>query len=188
MRAFFCIPIPDPLCAKIHDIAERLRSQTRMSASWVAQHNYHITLRFLGDIDPALTVGLDNQCRTLCRDIAPFVCSLDRVGAFPSVGRARVLWVGGEAPASFCRLTQALSRGLVDVGFPEVREESVVHVTLARVKDRPDPALPGLISELNPISSMEMMADRVVLMESTLTQRGAIYSPLFSARLGARQR
>jgi len=184
MRAFFCIPIPDPLRGRLHDTAERLRSNTKMRASWVPRQNYHITLRFLGDIDPVLSVNLDELCRILWKDITPFECSLDRVGAFPDADRARVLWVGGEARPPFRRLMQALSTGLVDLGFPRVKIDSLVHVTLARVKDRPDPALPELISRLNPIEPLKMMIDRVVLMESLLTQRGAVYSPLFSVGLG----
>lgn len=184
MRAFFAIPIRNRLRGTILETAEHLRSQTRMRASWVPQRNFHITLRFLGDIDPELSVDLDDLCRALCKDLEPFECIMDRVGAFPSVDRARVIWVGGEAPPSFRRLSQALSDGLVDLGFPEPRKESWVHVTLARIKDRPDPALPGLISGLNPIAPMKMTVDHIALMESTLTPQGAEYSPLFTARLG----
>ena len=183
MRAFFCIPMPEQLREPIYEAAEHLRSQTKMRASWVSRQNYHMTLRFLGDIDPALSVDLEFLCRTLCRDIAPFECSLDRIDAFPNVDRARVIWVGGEAPPSFLRLSQALAAGLVDLGFPQSKCESLVHVTLARVKDRPDPALPGLISELNPLAQLKMLVDRIVLMESTLTRHGAVYSPLFSREL-----
>lgn len=183
MRAFFGIPIQNQLRGTILETAEHLRSQTRMRASWVPQQNYHITLRFLGDIDPELSVDLDDLCRAVCKELEPFECIMDRVGAFPSADRARVVWVGGEAPPSFRRLSQALSDGLVDLGFPEARKESWVHVTLARIKDRPDPALPGLISELNPIAPMKMTVDHIALMESTLTPQGAEYSPLFTTKL-----
>ncbi|MCK5247792.1 RNA 2',3'-cyclic phosphodiesterase [Candidatus Bipolaricaulota bacterium] len=184
MRAFFGIPIQNQLQWAIRETAEHLRSQTRMRASWVPQQNYHITLRFLGDIDPDLSVDLDDLCRAVCQDLEPFECIMDRVGSFPSVDRARVIWVGGEASPSFRRLSQALSDGLVDLGFPETRKESWVHVTLARIKDRPDPALPGLISELNPIAPLKMPVDHIALMESTLTPQGVVYSPLFTTRLG----
>jgi len=184
MRAFFGIPIQSQLRETILETAGCLRSQTKMRARWVPQRNYHVTLRFLGDIDPELSIDLDDLCRAVCKDIEPFECIMDRVSAFPSVDRARVIWVGGEASPSFRRLSQALSDGLVDLRFPEARKESWVHVTLARVKDRPDPALPGLISELNPIAPIKMTVDRIALMESTLTPQGAEYSPLFTTRLG----
>lgn len=184
MRAFLCIPIPDQLRATIHRTAEGLRSKTRMRANWVPWKNYHITLRFLGDIDPGLSVRLDKLCRDICCDISPFDCSLDRVGAFPNVDRAQVIWIGGAAPSSLQQLSLALSAGLADLDFPETREEDQVHVTLARIKDRPDSELPSLIANLNPIGPLQMTADRVVLMESTLSSRGAEYSPLFTTKLG----
>jgi len=158
-----------------------------MRASWVPKGNYHITLRFLGDIDPALVVDLDELSRAVCEKIAPFECSLDRVGAFPNIDHARVIWVGGEAPPSFSQLTQTLAAGLVDLGFPQAKKESLLHVTLARVKNRPDPAVPDLIAKLNPIDPLKMTIDRIVLMESTLTQQGAVYTPLFETKLGEPQ-
>ena len=169
-------------------MAERLRLATHMRASWVPKDNYHLTLRFLGDIDPSLTVNLDRLCRTVCEDIAPFECILDRLGAFPTVDRARVLWVGGEIPSSFRRLMQALSQGLIDLGFPRTKKEPEVHATLARIKDRPDPALPGVIARFNPIKPMCLAIDKIVLMESTLTAQGAVYTPLFTTKLGELQR
>jgi len=187
MRTFFCIPIPDRHCEILAQLAERLRLATHMRASWVPKDNYHLTLRFLGDVDPSLTVDLDHLCRAVCEGIAPFECILDRLGAFPTVDRARVLWVGGEIPPSLRRLTHALSEGLTDLGFPRAKKESVVHTTLARIKDRPDPALPGVIAQLNPIKPMHLAIDSIVLMESELTAQGAVYTPLFTTKLGEPQ-
>ncbi len=187
MRTFFCIPIANRHCKTLAHTAERVRLATHMRASWVPRQNYHITLRFLGDIDPASTVDLDHLCRAVCERIAPFDCILDRLGAFPTVDRARVLWVGGEIPPSLRRLTHALSEGLTDLGFPRAKEESVVHATLARIKDRPDPALPGVIARFNPIKPMCLEIDSIVLMESELTAQGAVYTPLFTTKLGEPQ-
>ncbi|TFH10417.1 MAG: RNA 2',3'-cyclic phosphodiesterase [Candidatus Atribacteria bacterium] len=183
MRAFFCIPIPDVLRDSIDAIARDLRSKTTMHASWVALENYHVTLGFLGDIDASLTVPLEALCRSLCTATAPFECVLDQVGAFPDADRARVIWVGGDAPQPFRKLSSALGAGLEELGFPRARSESHVHVTLTRIKDHPDPSLSNLIIRANPIELGRLFVDRIVLMESVLTQRGAIYSPLFTVNL-----
>jgi len=158
-----------------------------MRASWVSQQNYHVTLRFLGDIDPMLTVDLRALADDVADTVSPFECVLDRVGTFPQPERARVLWIGGDAPDGFGRLADELSRGLGELGFGRVRRESVVHVTIARVKGRPDPALADVIGRTNPSAPLRMTADRLVLMESLLTPQGAVYTPLFTCRLGGRE-
>lgn len=187
MRAFFCIPIADDHCAMLEQTADRLRSATRMKASWVPRQNYHITLRFLGDIREGSIRDLEEASRVASQTVAPFYCVLDRVDAFPSVERARVLWVGSEAPSAFQCLSDGLSKGLLDLGFPQAKRDSMVHATLARIKDRPDPALPNVISDLNPIEPLSISVDRIVLMESVLTGRGAVYTPRFTTRLAAAQ-
>jgi 2'-5' RNA ligase len=184
MRAFFCIPIPEQHSVVLQHMADRLRSATDMRASWVSRQNYHITLRFLGDIDQDLTMELEKLSRDVGERVAPFHCVLDRVGAFPTSKNARVLWVGGAISPSFRRLTKALSEGLIDLGFPQAKKDSVVHATLARIKDRPDPALPDVIDQLNPIEPLPLEIDQIVLMESVLTARGAVYTPVFTTKLG----
>lgn len=185
MRTFFCIPIINRHCETLAHTAARVRTTTQMKANWVSQDNYHITLRFLGDIDPELVVDLDHLSRDIAEDNEPFECTLDRLGAFPSIDRARVLWVGGDIPPSFRRLSRSLSAGLADLGFPQGKKDSVVHVTLARIKDLPDPGLTRAIEALGPLKPMYMAVDRLVLMESTLTAQGAVYTPLFTTKLGA---
>ncbi|MBU1049342.1 RNA 2',3'-cyclic phosphodiesterase [Candidatus Bipolaricaulota bacterium] len=184
MRTFLCIPISERHREFLAHTAMRIRSMTHMRASWVPQDNYHITLRFLGDMDPSLIVDLDRCCRDVAARIGPFECTLDRIGAFPSPDRARVIWVGGALSPSFERLAHKLSSGLSELGFPPTKRESVIHATLARIKDRPDPVLPEVISQLSPIQPLSVVIDRMVLMESTLTAQGSAYTPLFTKPLG----
>jgi 2'-5' RNA ligase len=184
MRAFFCIPADSKLKERIGSIASRLRDATRMRASWVRPENYHLTVRFLGEIDPMSTLELDELCRRVAIAVSPFDVFLDRVGAFPSFERARVIWVGGAAPSAYVALASSLNERLREMGFPKDRNETVAHVTLARVKGAPDPELPGSIDAMNPLPGWPLRADRIVLMESRLTPRGAIYTPLFTVPFG----
>jgi 2'-5' RNA ligase len=141
-------------------------------------------LQFLGDIEPMLTIELDRLARSVASDLPPFQCTLDRVGAFPRIDRARVVWVGGDVPEGYRQLSEGLSAGLAELGFARARRETVTHATLARVKDRPDPKLVESIEGMNPLSPIRFTVDRLALMESVLTPRGAEYAPLFTCVLG----
>ncbi len=182
MRAFFCIPLPADVRASFNRTAGAIRAEMTMRASWVRPENYHVTLRFLGEIDPLLTVDLEEAARRIVRRIEPFPLVFDRLGCFPSVERARVLWLGGDAPPQFLGLAASLHHELERLGFPPERKATVVHATLARIKGNPDPKLPGILAASRPETSSEVVAGRIVLMESVLAPDGAIYSPLFTTR------
>ncbi len=182
MRAFLAIPIPQAVASTVSDLALRMREQCVMRASWVPARNYHLTVRFLGDIDPALTVPLSQLSAEICSRVQPFACELNRLGAFPSLDRARVLWVGGDAPDAFRALCSAFSNGLQALGFPKDRLDHRIHVTMARVKGRPDASLPAALSSLSPAPDLRFLAEEVQLMESVLSSRGAVYSPVFTSR------
>jgi len=184
MRTFFCIPLAPGTREAIGSVAEQIRTATKMRASWVRPENYHVTVRFLGDIDPTLTVDLDEVARRVVSDRPPFEVRLDCLDAFPSIDRARVLWCGGVTPEAYVKLVCEVNRELCGIGFDPERKRPASHVTVARIKGTPDPALGGIVDRLNPLQAQTVRVDRIVLMESRLTPDGAVYAPLFEAPFG----
>ncbi len=185
MRAFFCLPLGPDLRALIARAADRLRRETRMSASWVEPENYHVTLRFLGEIDPLATADLRGVAARAAEECGRFSLALRDIGAFPSLDRARVLWVGGETPQGFMTLIRSLNRDLSLLGFPEEPKPAVAHTTIARLKGAPDPRLRQVVVGIGGLPPRECSPDRILLMQSELTPRGAQYTPLFSAPIPA---
>jgi 2'-5' RNA ligase len=187
MRAFFCLPVDASVRAVVGRAADRLRRETRMSATWVDPANYHVTLRFLCDIDPALTVELKELAARVAAACPTFSLKLAALGAFPSLERARVLWVGSEAPVAFGALVASLERGLTDLGFAREPKTAVAHVTIARMKGSPDRDLAEVVASIGALDVPECVPKSILLMESELTPRGARYTPLFAAPLGRQE-
>ncbi|MDD5263262.1 MAG: RNA 2',3'-cyclic phosphodiesterase [Candidatus Bipolaricaulis sp.] len=183
MRAFFSLPIDGALRMHVGRVAERIRRETTMPASWVRPDNYHVTLRFLGEIDPDLTGALETAAGGVARGFAPFTLRVAELGAFPSIDRARVLWVGATADPAFGNLAGALERELHELGFAPERPETVAHITMVRIKGRPDARLPRVVEALGPFPPHSLRVDRLVLMESRLTPHGPTYDSLFSVPL-----
>jgi len=182
MRAFFCLPIEARTAEAIERVGRAVRDATDLRASWVPAKNYHVTLRFLGEIDPQLTPQLEHIAHRVTRRIAPFPLVLDRLGGFPSADRVRVLWVGGDAPPTLQALASSLRHELSQLGFPREAPAGVAHVTLARVKGRAHLGLAGILSAVSLPARLEIRPDRLALMESDLTRAGAVYRPLVSSR------
>lgn len=92
----------------------------------------HITLAFLGDVDPERRACAERAADAVRGD--PFALLIDRVGYWP---RPRILWCGAsDRPEPLLRLLGDLNRGLHVCGFVPDRRPFVPHVTLAR-KARP---------------------------------------------------
>jgi len=183
MRAFFCLPSDKRLSDELYAISADLRTRINTRVSWVTKRNFHVTIRFLGEINPMLTIDLERMARRIVAEIPPFDIEIDRLGAFPHPARARVIWAGGKAPAGFTELVSKVNEGLSELGFPKDRTDPIAHITLGRVKGRPDPALSRILTELDDAVNYPLHVNRLILMESTLTPRGAVYNPLFTLRL-----
>ena len=77
-------------------------------ARWIPAENYHLTLRFIGDVDgyqyeqiEASLAGLVGESCTL---------ALEGIGHFPPRGEAKTLWVGVEENESLNRLQRRVER------------------------------------------------------------------------------
>jgi len=123
LRLFVAIPVPDA-------IADHLVLLQRAvgGAAWRPRENFHLTLRFFGEIDEMLARDLDDALGQIVA--APFEMRLSGVGSFG--GREpSALWAGAEAPPVLDRLASACERAARRAGLAPEKRSFKPHVTLA---------------------------------------------------------
>lgn len=160
-RLFFALwPSPEIRAG----IVRRREAIDGLSRRRVPDHNLHLTLLFLGD-QPADRVAEITDAARQFR--APgFELLLDRFGWF---ARARVAWLGGQAPATGNALVADLTAHMEALDLEFDRRPWAPHITLFRkVAKRPE--LPEIEPLAWPVSSF-------VLIESV---PGKPYEPLAS--------
>lgn len=171
MRLFVAIELPPSLCETLAALAIGLPG-----ARWVEADNMHLTLRFIGEVNPAEAEDLDAELSALRAPPAPV--RLQGIGTFGQGRKIHALWVAAEKDPALVRLQEAVESAVVRAGFPPERRKFVPHVTLARMKN-PDPArLEGFIGAHNARPFAPFEADSVVLYRSHLTRDGAQYEAL----------
>ncbi len=94
----------------------------------------HLTLAFLGEVPPTTTVELVERLRPAARATAPFVLTVEGVGAFPSERAPRVVWLGvTRGREEVTELARKVREALSDlVALP--KETFVPHITWFRVR------------------------------------------------------
>ena len=134
MRAFLAIELPQ---AARRAVAEFAAGLPATGVRWVPETNLHLTLRFLGDLDPGRVTPLVAAVQVECGDIAAFRVRLAGFGGFPSLGRPRVLWIGvapGPGRDAMVTLARRVDRGLERWGLPPENRAYTPHVTIGRVR------------------------------------------------------
>lgn len=180
-RLFVALEVPP----EVRDAVEAAFAPWRASlptARWVPPEHLHITLRFLGPVRPELVDDAGVAVAAAAAAIAPFVSTLDALGAFPSPGGARVLWAGlDDRPGRMAALALALEAELAPTFGHEARAFHP-HLTVARCD--PPARLPATF-EAAPLDPVSFQVVRAVLFESVSGGGGPPqYEPLSVHPLG----
>jgi 2'-5' RNA ligase len=174
LRLFVAVDLP----AAVRDsLQSAIRPLTKAipGARWTRPDAWHVTMKFLGNVDPRLRGWLEGAVADAAAEARPFESRLHVLGAFPSSRRARVLWAGLEDPeGGFVALAGALDR-LMEREFPPEKRPFTPHLTLARFKEQA--ALPEDALAV-PIESDPFAVDRLILYRSHLQRPHAVYEPL----------
>lgn len=168
MRAFVALEVPDP---------HRGPGSVGPPA--------HLTLKFLGDVDPAVVGPLGAAIATAVAPVAPFPLELRGVGAFPDRDRPRVAWVGvGEGAEPVRELARRVDDAAGLVGLPRESRPFVPHTTWMRVRGPRDQAVAERWLAAGDERSFGRTTIReVLLFESELRREGAVHRALERAPL-----
>ncbi len=154
MRAFIAIDLPPPLKQAIAAVQSKLRSSLPLEANkssdirWTRPEGIHLTLKFLGNISDPQAELVTDSLRSL-PPVERFRIEVKGFGFFPNNHRARVLWVGVEAPAALACLAADVEAAMERLGFAKEDRAFTPHLTLARFgRPEPRPAIETALREV----------------------------------------
>jgi 2'-5' RNA ligase len=157
-------------------------------ARWIDVENYHLTLRFIGDVEGHVADEVANALDRVRRPA--FDLSLCGVGAFGS-RKPHSIYAGVSPAPGLTALQGEIERICTRVGVPSDQRKFTPHVTLARLRSSSPAEVAAYLSARGNFSTLPFRVGRFVLMSSRDSVGGGPYVveeawPLASADIGAR--
>ncbi len=180
IRAFLAVDPPQEVLNEIGRNQERFKKTIQGDIRWVRPEGIHLTLKFFGYVSEADIANITQVVKNNIVDVKPFTLNVRRAGVFPSVNRARVLWLGMDGDIdTLIRLQKKIDTALQGYGFEMENRPFSPHVTLARIKEPKGLiGLAKIIEKSEDYAAGSFSVGGLNLFKSTLTPKGAIYTKL----------
>lgn len=182
IRAFIAVNLASMVIEEIAKIQVMLQA-AKGDIRWTRAEGWHLTLKFLGDIERNQVEPILETLREALRTQPSLRVIAQGLGAFPNLRRPRVLWAGlsGEGLTA---LSETVETALMPLHFPPEDHEFTPHVTLGRIRSlRGWERVLAVVKEHEQTRFGESEIDHVVLYQSELRPEGAVYRPLGSIAL-----
>ena len=140
-------------------------------ARWIDTENYHITLRFIGDIDMPTARAVAETLEAIRR--APFTVTLEGLDFFGG-DKPRAIVAKVQPSPSLIELQAEQERIMRRIGIPPEPRKFTPHVTLARLRNAPGIAVADYLSHRG-FLTRRFTADRFVLFSSRDSVGGGPY-------------
>jgi 2'-5' RNA ligase len=183
MRTFIAIPLSEGCREMLAAIQDKLRS-FNADIRWASVSSIHLTLKFLGEMDPVLLPQLSERLRQSSALQPAFDLRVRGLGGFPNLRSPRVVWCGLEGETDrLGKLQEVVEQACEPLGFPREARDFHPHLTLGRVQGKRN--LQPLLDYIKIGSDLEssLTAREFNIYKSVLTPRGAIYTVLDTIRL-----
>jgi 2'-5' RNA ligase len=176
LRLFVGIPFPPELKLRLSQLCAGVPG-----AKWVDPGNFHLTLRFIGEVGEDLAADIDAALSRL--RARPFVLQLAGTGVFGNGGTARSLWVGVERNLPLAALRDKIEQALVRAGLPPEPRKFSPHVTLARLKHPASDRIAAFLAAWAQFRAEPLVVEGFSLIASLHTKAGSVYEDQADYRL-----
>jgi 2'-5' RNA ligase len=176
LRLFVGIPFPPEL-----ELHLSLLCAGVAGAKWVDPGNFHLTLRFIGEVSEDLAADIDAALSRL--RARPFVLQLVGTGVFGNGGMPKSLWVGVERNLPLAALRDKIEQALVRTGLPPEPRKFSPHVTLARLRHPAPDRIAAFLAGSAQFRAEPLEVDRFSLIASLQTKAGSVYEDQADYRL-----
>jgi 2'-5' RNA ligase len=170
--------VPEEVKNEIQRAQEQLRGELpERCARWTRPEQWHLTLKFLGDVDTARVSALTDAVRASGTNFPPLKLRAERIGCFPDLRFPRGVWVWVHDVENRLAVLQATIERVTAEFTAEAREEKFTgHITIARIKSLKRPQadiLAKLAHRMTERVFGEWTADAIEIIRSELAAGGA---------------
>lgn len=169
MRLFVGLDLPWEVRDRIRQLSGGIPG-----ARWLPEENYHVTLRFIGEVPGHLAEEIDHALAALRGRAFDMVFS--GVGTFARGGREVALWAGVERNPALDHLQSKIETALQRTGLPPERKRFQPHVTLARLDGAAEERLAGFLQARNLFREGPMRVEHFTLFSSRLGKEASSYT------------
>ncbi|WP_159951883.1 RNA 2',3'-cyclic phosphodiesterase [Rhizobium sp. 18065] len=141
-------------------------------ARWIDVENYHITLRFIGDVDGRTADEIVDRLDRI--DRPEFSLSLNGIGSFGSK-KPHSIWAGVTPAPEMYALQGEIERICQRIGLPPDPRKFTPHVTLARLKQSRLEDVVHYLSGRGDFHTVPFLTPRFVLLSSRESVGGGPY-------------
>jgi 2'-5' RNA ligase len=188
-RFFIALSLPDGVRNSIERVqADLRRVLPEKAARWTRREQFHLTLRFLGNVAATRVDELVKVTRTACGRFCALRLTAARLGFFPQARSPRVLWVGvKDLDDRLGSLWAALQSATLPFTTEPAEANFTGHITLARLNRLARPQTDDLAKATAKYDKTvfgDWTADRLELVRSELLPQGACHSLLAELPFG----
>jgi len=169
MRLFVAIDLPWEIRERLARLATGLPG-----ARWVSNENLHMTLRFIGEVQPNQAEDIDLALQALRGRSFPL--TLKGIGTHTRGGRDVALWLGVERTPGLEHLQAKIETALQRAGLPPERRRFLPHVSLARLDGFVEAKLAAYVQAHNLFRTEPMTIDHFTLFSSQLGKEASVYT------------
>lgn len=189
IRTFISVPLSDVVRDDLGRIREHISNCSdilplKKGFKAVKPDNYHITLKFLGDVEEKEIPRIRETMQLAVRDIRPFDVTVHGFSGLPRIEKPRVVYI--QVHDEHSRLADIYETLNTKLGYiKKEKRKYIPHITFIRI--RRQKAWPGLASRLSGFLNRRFGVEQVScidLMASELNPSGPEYSRLERVPLG----
>lgn len=176
IRTFVALPVEGLLDLEMW-ASELQNRQGDARIKWNPPHQWHLTLKFIGDVDEKDVETLRKSLDSALKGFPPGDMVFEGSGFFGHPEAPKVVWAGVRPDDYLDRLKRKVEEGASVLDLPYDDRPFRPHLTLGRIKSIKNPAL--LIREVEKNGETfwgEEPVDHVTLFKSKLTSKRPVYS------------
>jgi 2'-5' RNA ligase len=181
LRVFFAIELDararDAATTVVHALQDAPNANP---VRWIREESFHVTLRFIGDVERARIQALSDGVRNQTAALRPFRLEIGGVRLFPSRRDPRFLVLDVGPGEQLEELAEAVGRGVAMAGIALESRPFRPHLTLGRIRGKKHPAVTGGVT----VAGEGCVVNDAVLFKSDLHPSGAQYTPIERVPIG----